>query len=232
MVFVFGVRLDFHDQWIHSDLILFQNIPLSVSASNLDNSCWQLFIQNFFYAFPPQFSKNGKKIRNFGTKWAIFKILPFAQFLSYKIFIIWKIHENQSRNPMQSSDLVLLYPKTHSGGFFWGSLHRERGQRAILAGRRSTKATSPPSEENLYPSLHGVPFAHNRSNHPQTVASRGIYSSRPARFCNYVALGIISISCCFSVCPKGWHSFSSWEKSFICSGVFLNSLKFYTSWCL
>jgi hypothetical protein len=58
------------------------------------------------------------------TKWAIFKILPFAQFLSYKNFIIWKIHQNQSRNPMQSSDLVLLYPKTHSGGFFLIGLNK------------------------------------------------------------------------------------------------------------
>ena len=36
------------------------------------------------------------------------KILPFAQFLSYKNFIIWKIHQKLTRNPMQPSDFVYI----------------------------------------------------------------------------------------------------------------------------
>jgi hypothetical protein len=56
------------------------------------------------------------KLRILGTEWAIFKILPFSHFLSYKNFIIWKIHENSTRSPMTPSDSVLLYPVSQSGG--------------------------------------------------------------------------------------------------------------------
>ena len=39
-------------------------------------------------------------------KGSIFKILLFAHFLSYKKSIIWKIHQNLTRNSIQPSDLV------------------------------------------------------------------------------------------------------------------------------
>ena len=48
---------------------------------------------------------------------SIFKILSFCQFSSYKNFIIWKIHQNSTRNSMQQSDLASLCCKTHSGAF-------------------------------------------------------------------------------------------------------------------
>ena len=52
----------------HTDRILLQHISFLASGPNLNKSFSQLFTQNFFWLFPPSFSKNGKKSENFSLE--------------------------------------------------------------------------------------------------------------------------------------------------------------------
>ena len=52
----------------HTDRILLQHISFLASGPDLNKSFSQLFTQNFFWLFPPSFSKNGKKSENFSLE--------------------------------------------------------------------------------------------------------------------------------------------------------------------
>ena len=52
----------------HTDRILLQHILFFAPGPDLNKSFSQLFAQNFFWPFPPSFSKNGKKSEHFSLE--------------------------------------------------------------------------------------------------------------------------------------------------------------------